>query len=252
MIKFKKINEINVVKDWGETKLKPLFKNQADITGENLYFPNIIITSQKGAGKTVLAVNLIRLFATNKTKIIIFSTTFTTGDDKSAFDDLKEKYPGMIEVYPKIKTKEGDVLSRKIEDAKERYDIIKQKDYDHTFPNMIFLYDDLNSDDMKDESLDYIFRTNRHIGCINILIEHRINTAATTTMRDNTDIICLFSGLSTDQLGYIFEMVNIPNLTKKDFLRIYNKATEGKRNFLFVNKTNREMRKNLSDIIYIE
>ena len=253
MIKIKKINDIEIKKEWGNGTLKPLFKNQSDITGDNLYFPNIIITSQKGSGKTVLAVNLIRQFATNKTKIIIFSTTFSSGDDKDAFDDLKEKYPNMVEVYPKLKSKDGDILLQKIDDAKERIEIIKNKKYNNTFPNMIFLYDDLSSEDMKDETLDYMFRTNRHIGCINILIEHRINTSATTTMRDNTDILCIFKGLSQDQLKYIFDMVNLPNLTYKDFLKIYNKCIEGStRNFLFINKTNNEMRKNLNEVINIE
>lgn len=253
MIKFKKINDIDVIKDWGNVELKPLFKNQAEITGDNLYFPNIVITSQKGSGKTVLAVNLIKRFATTKTKIIIFSTTFTSGDDKEAFDDLKVKFPGMIEIYSKLKTNEGDILYKKIDEAKERYEEIKKKEYKYTFPNVIFLFDDLSQDDMKDDTLDYIFKTNRHIGVINILIEHRLNGSATTTMRDNTDIICVFKGLSSDQLKNIFDMVNLPLITFKEFIKIYNKIIEGSnRNFMFINKTNNQIRKNLNEIIYIE
>ena len=252
MIKLERINDLEVVCDWKDKDVKPLFDDQIKITGPNLYFPNFIISSQKGSGKTVLAVNLIRKIATNKTKIVIFSPTFSHGDDKNAFADLEEKYPGMIEIFPRLKTKEGDILARKIEDAKDRYEIIKEKKYDHTFPNYIFLFDDLNSDDMKDPSIDYLYRTNRHIGAVTILIEHRLNHSASTVVRDNTDILCVFSGLSTSQLDDVYEMANIPNISKKEFIRIYNKATEGSRNFLFVNRTTKELRKNLNEKIIAE
>lgn len=251
MIKLVKINDLEVKKSWGQGAMKPLFENQIRITGENLYFPNILIPSSKGAGKTTLAFNIINQLLTNKSKLVCFSTTFSSGDDSDAFDELKEKYPGMIEVYPRLKTKEGDVLLTKIDEAKERYDLIKKKDYQHTFPNYIFLFDDLSSDDIRSESLEYLFRTNRHIGACTILIEHRFNQCP-PIVRDNVDIICIFKGMSLGQLDDIFSMINIPNLTKKDFVRIYNKAVEGKNNFLFINKTNNQMRKNLSELIILE
>lgn len=252
MIKTQKINDIEVICDWKDINKKPLFENQIEITGPNLYFPNFIISSMKGSGKTVLAINLIRKLATNKTKIVIFSHTFNEGDDKDAFSDLQEKYPGMIETYNRLRTKDGDILLRKIEEAKERYDIIKQKNYEHTFPNFIILFDDLHADDMKDPSMEYLYRTNRHIGCVTILIEHRLNNAASPVIKDNTDIVCVFSGLSKSQIDDLYEMVNMPNISKKEFLQIYNKATEGSRNFLFINKTAKELRKNLNEKIIIE
>ena len=252
MIKLEKINDLEVICDW-KGKMAPVFPGQEKITGPHLYFPNFIITSQKGSGKTVLAVSLIRELAANKTKIVIFSPTFNNGDDKNALTDLQERFPGMIEVFPRIKTSEGSILERKIEDAKERYEIIKQKNYEHTFPNYIFLFDDLNADDMKDQTMDYLYRTNRHIGAITILIEHRLNSSASTVVRDNTDIVCVFSGLSNSQTEDIYNLVNIPNISKKDFVKVYHKAVEGPgKNFLFINKTNRELRKNLNEKITIE
>jgi hypothetical protein len=71
-------------------------------------------------------------------------------------------------------------------------------------------------------------------------------------VRDNCDIICVFTGLSTNQIDELFQMVNIPNLNKKEFINIYHKATEGSRNFLFINKTSKELRKNLNEKIIVE
>jgi hypothetical protein len=256
MIKKTLLNDIEIVKDWGELKPKPVLPNQKKIAGEIAYF-NMLVAASKGSGKTVSVINAIKKILTNKTILVVFSSTFNKGEDKDAFNDFEErvngdksKLAGRLEVYESIYGKNGDILLQLIEDARDRYEIIKDKDYPNSFPNYIFMFDDLPEDNFKSETLDLLFKTNRHIGACCFMITHRWNQI-TPLIRDNIDIIILFAGQTIDNLDCIFRWINLV-MTKKEFMKKYNYATKDKHNFLYINLKDRQLRKNFNIGLDIE
>lgn len=251
MIAYEKVNNLTVDKTWG-TPPKPLFQNQIMISGPTIAYPNIVVSAAKGSGKTVLAVNLCKYLASSLTKIIIFSSTFSDGDDSSAFDDLKRNYPNMIEIYPNMSHNNINLLKVNYQKAKLRMVQIKKSDIiENTFPNYIFMYDDINEDDDL-SAIKNVFKKNRHAGLVNILIQHDYKNLTDTMTRGNTDIICIFRGLPAREIKAVWEWSSQP-ISLKEFQTIYHDITSSNgRNFMMINKTTGEIRKNLNEIVIRE
>ncbi len=250
MIKTKSLDIQNVSPFWTNGKTsKPVMKQHEEITNDA--FPNIVFCAKKKSGKTTAAIYLIlKHFMTNKTKLIIFSGDIRTDrDNQGAFDPLEAKYPENVEIYKHFLDKDANnILVRKIDESDEAFN--KENKSKYEYPRTIMYFDDLTADELRSPELDHLFKTNRHHGVLNILCCHNM-THISPTCREASNLLFVFRGMSQSQLDDIYKWCN-PPMDKKTFYRVYKKATEEPRSFLFIDLDTKEMRKNLGDQIFIE
>jgi len=252
MIKTEHINEINVYPFWNEKKKtrKTVKKNHFEITPEP--FPNIILCGRKKSGKTTTALYLIFRFMTNKTKLIIFSPDLLNDrENSSAVEMLKEIFgEESIIVHKAFFNAEGkNIFLDEINDADDRFKLEKENTKSkYLYPSTIFFFDDLSKDELKSQEIGTLSQNNRHYGCLNIYSSQDWKNFDVKT-RNNIDMLFLWNGLNKERLKSIYDQIQ-PPITYDNFLKMYNKSTDGK-NFLYYNFTTREFRKNLSEQLYI-
>ncbi len=248
-VKFEKINNIVLKKDWGkENDKKEVLENQYDYFG-NIKFPSIIIMGTRGRGKTSLCILLIReALMTTLSKLVIFSSTIN--DD---IEGLESILP-YTSIYEKIYKKDVNLLAEKYEEAKERYKRVKNLNDKYVFPNVIFYLDDLK--DVDTQTMDIIkdmFVNGRHHGIIILLSQHDYNEYAIPVIRKNTDILIIFGGFDEDTVKEnIYPLISGDfTIKKKDFYNIYKEAVKKDEQieppFLMVNKIEKEMRKRFNE-----
>ena len=244
-IKFEKINDIVLKKDWGhENDKKEVLENQKEYFG-NIKFPCIILIGTRNRGKSTLSILLIRdALMTNYSKLVVFSSTIK--DDIEGLDNIL----GYTTIYDKLYKKDVNLVAEKYNEAIERYKKVKNLNDKYVFPNYIFYFDDLK--DVDNVTLNIIkdmFVNGRHHGVVVLLNQHSYEEFASPIIRKNTDIYIIFGGIDEDTIKkHIHPLISgdFP-MKKKEFYNIYQEATkeddQKEPPFLMVNKIEKEMRK---------
>lgn len=251
MIKLHQLDIDKVTPYWNKSKVpKPVLVPHAEITDDA--FPNIVMCAKKKSGKTTAAIYLImKHFMTSKTQLNIFSGDIATDEDnKKAFEKFKEDHPEKISFFKNFVDKDGnDMLSTKISESDENF--TQENKHKFEYPRSIFYFDDLTAEELRDPTLDHLFKTNRHHGILNILCCHNMKHIS-PTCRGSTNILIVFRALSNDQLDDIYRWAS-PNMDKKTFIRVYKTATSKPKSFLFMNLDDKEdIRMNIDQKISVD
>lgn len=247
-------NDIPISRFWatGSGTKKSVKESHAKIS--NNPFLNIILTGRKGVGKTTVALNLIKHFMTNKTKLFIFSPDIMLDtDNRKAIEYFVEHFgEGSVVIYKSFKGKEDENnLLNSIDEAADRAQEAKEKSKSkYVYPSSIFYFDDLSNDDFKSEELGHFSQNIRHYNSLCIYSSQDwINFEP--RIRKNVDIVCLFGGITKERKKFIYGEIQ-PNVDVNEFYKIYHFATNEPKNFLFIDVMNKKFRKNLTEDIYIK
>ena len=244
----------------GETKekskfdIKPLKTAKSDIPqiqaakdGTIMKYPfSCIIAGPSGGGKTVLCLNLLlnpNLYKDFFHSILVCSPTANDYDDTwKALKLHKDNF---------IKDFSPETLNKIIELRKKQ---IKSKGIKWVSENsrMLIILDDIiaNRDFLQSEECVILFALLRHYLCSIIILVQKFN-AVNRTCRINTNAVMTFCS-THNELECLKDELCPPGLSKKEFEKMINYATEGKHDFLFINNhapKNEKFRKNLTEIL---
>ncbi len=219
---------------------------------------NMIFCGTKESGKTRCCLTILRdHLMTFNTKLIIFSPSLAT--DKNNRDILKEIIDEFgednIVIYKKfIQEDKSDAFLTELAEAEDTYREFNDPDYKYS--TTIFYFDDLNASDIKSEDLALFAGNIRHFGATCLYSKQDwINFS--TGVRKNCDIVCLWKDIDEDRLKLIYKEIQ-PGVSLKHFIKAYNYAVKDsmknpdKRDFLYVNKRTKELRKNFNESINIK
>jgi hypothetical protein len=264
MIKIRPLGIADVHPFWNEKrKGKPVMPQHAEITEDP--FPNIVMCAKKNKGKTTASIYIIlKHLMTNFTELNVFSGDIKTdANNKNAFQELGENYPNNINVYKNLIDKDGNnLLQEKIAESDDLFNLENKEKYE--YPRMIFYFDDLTEDELRCKDMDFLFKSNRHHGILDIMCIHNVKHVS-PTVREQTNILILFGGLSFPELDNVYKWVS-PLMKKDVFMRVYTNATKKiteydsvkkkevvkDKNFLFINLDTKQMRVGLSKEIVVE
>ena len=254
MIKSEFVNNLEVKPFWNQngTSKKKVKESHSKFTLEP--YPNIICCARKKSGKTTVALNIIMLCMTTKTKLYIFSPDILQDTDNRKAIELLVKNFGAdnITICKSFIDSDGNnMLLEAIDDASESFqhakEDIKSK---YTYPSTILYFDDLNEDDLKSKELGHFAQNNRHYGAMCIYSSQDwINFEP--RIRKNCDILMLWASMPKDRLKDVYQTIQ-PGIKFEEFDKMYNFATSEPRSFLYVDVPNKIFRKNLNEELYIK
>lgn len=275
MIKSKLINNLKVeaVQHSNNTQELPILGKDMF---ENLY-SNIFICARKKSGKSNLIYNIIKKCANKRTKILIFSPTFhkdaiyneklTELMDNKRIDyeichdiinengeNLLEEFIGCEESKNSMSSDEEEGEARPLhpivfehpqEEKKKRKPKIKILS-----PETIIIIDDC-SHSLKDAVVSKLLKINRHLKTKVIISSQNLTDMYLQSIRQ-LDYLIVFKGLKTNiqKLKQIYDNTDLtPSFD--EFKNIYEHATEGNYNFLYIDVSNSAFRKNFNESIEI-
>jgi hypothetical protein len=215
-------------------------------------YPFFYISAKKNSGKTTILYNLILNMATKKTNIYIFSKTYENDNTCVEMINKLSKYCN-IQCYDNLdyENQEGEkyknILEKLIDDIKidiaENKDKIKKLKY--TYTRHLFIFDDF-SELLKDKILEGVIKRHRHY-LISCIISTQQFTDIPPPVRSQINVLILFKEISNNRLKMIYDE-KIKNIDYDTFIDLYNKATEQKYNFIFINcDDNKDIRQNFDN-----
>jgi len=100
---------------------KDLKQDHKDII--DIHYPQILISSQKGTGKTTIVNNLIKYFITKFTNVYIFSTNYMTQEDNKQFVERLQGAGVNITTYTDLSN-----LTPVLQECAEHYEDLHEPD----------------------------------------------------------------------------------------------------------------------------
>ena len=271
MIKTNKINNEKVDPYWAKGEDKPVRKEHALITEEP--YLNIIACAPVKSGKTTALFHLIlRNFMTKDTKLVIFSPSIG-GDEKNsnAIEAIRSKFnpkPKKSKDNTKVNSRnnwdrvilhrkfvdgegEENMLLKELDEAQDQHKGYSEDNpHPYSYPQTIMWFDDLGDDEFKSHEIAGLSQTFRHSGILPLYSSQDWKNFHPKT-RNNAGIVLLWKGIPVERLKDIFFDVQ-PNVTWKDFIKLYNHATRENKSFLYIDKINKKMRRNLDEELFIK
>lgn len=278
-MKIKKINNI---------KIKPIKcdKLEQPIKGCELFpeiyglYGNIFLVAKKRSGKSTVIYNILKKCAGKNTKIYIFCSTVNRDnayekimdylDNKNIFYEsytsiIDDKINNLDEILNELKNgadgKEEEEENEEEQKPKikgifeyeddeikktEKKRIYKPK---YVAPEAIFVFDDCGSS-LLHRSIENLLKTNRHYKCKVILSSQYLNDLKPAS-RLNLDFVLIFKGMPLEKLQQIHKDIDV-SIEFDKFVEMYEKATEQKFNFLYVDTRMEKYRINFNQEIEIE
>lgn len=132
--------------------------------------------------------------------------------------------------------KDRDIDIKKIEEERKQ-----SQNEGFIVPEYIFVFDDL-SNELKDPVVSHLLKTNRHYKSKIIISSQYVQDVAPSS-RKQIDYWLLFGGHSPDKLEVIHRDADT-RLTFEQFVRVYKKITKPDYQFLLLNTTEDEYRRN--------
>ena len=112
----------------------------------------------------------------------------------------------------------------------------------------LLIFDDLSEELRRDKTIQQLCKKSRHFDCRVILSSQYLNDIDPATMRQMMYGI-LFSGHGEDKLRIIHRNLDLSFCPFDIFERIYKAVTKEKYNFLFIDRPNKQLRKNFDMLI---
>ncbi len=189
---------------------------------------NLIIYGRSNCGKTNLLVNLLKHYKKYfKDRLIIF-----TKSRSGTLYKIVEKLNG--EVFNDLYNDEGENIIQNLLNYQKF-----QKSNGETLDNYCILLDDFivdNSFNNRRSIYDTLFSQSRHYN-VSVIITTQQYTLIPSSLRRMSwyDIIYRISN-QTEKKLMIYEQCSSVNMTEEEFEGIYNEATNGQYNFLYLDK----------------
>lgn len=243
---------------------------------ENLY-SNIFICARKKSGKSNLIYNIIKKCANKRTKILIFSPTFHKDaiynekltelmdnkriDYEICHDIINENGENLLEEFIECEEGKQGEMSDEENEVKPAGPVV----FEHTeeniknkrkpkikilSPETIIIIDDC-SHSLKDTVISKLLKINRHLKTKVIISSQNLTDMYLQSIRQ-LDYLIVFKGLKTNiqKLKQIYDNTDLtPSFD--EFKNIYEYATEGNYNFLYIDVANSAFRKNFNESIEI-
>lgn len=225
-------------------------------------YPNVFLLAKKNSGKTTTLNTLVKQVLTKNTQVLIFSSTvhkdanmihlvkyleskgIPTVSYTSLYEDginkLKEFYEDLEKKTESSDEEDEEEITRYIlcEDE-EKPPKAKIKE-----PVYIVIFDDLSAE-LKDRSISYFIKRNRHFKCLSIYSSQYYFDLAKDA-RNQIDYLLLFPSLPEEKIEDVIKETDIIT-PAKDVYKMYKLATLKKFNFLFVDIRNDKFRKNFDE-----
>jgi hypothetical protein len=224
---------------------------------ENMYIPplgsSVVISGKSGSGKSTLLANLVldkRFYGASVekpkgwfSKIFLFSPTANGDDVQKSLNVPKEH------VFTNL-DEAGELLDVILDSQQSKLDKSKGADEVEQF---LIIFDDVIGDTkfMNEKAFSRCFYQVRHVNCTTIICtQHFMKVPKVCRLQAN--FVFFFAGSLAD-VNMITEEYAPPRVTKNDFMRLVNDATNRDRfAFLTINNkvpTDIRFRQNLGDII---
>lgn len=276
MIKSKLINDLKVeaIRHSNNTQELPILGKDMF---ENLY-SNIFICARKKSGKSNLIYNIIKKCSNKRTKILIFSPTYhKDAIYNEKLTELMDKKRIDYEICHDIINENGENLLEEFIDCEENKNSMSSDEeelegdevrplnpivFDHPqeekkkrkpkikilSPETIIIIDDC-SHSLKDAVVSKLLKINRHLKTKVIISSQNLTDMYLQSIRQ-LDYLIVFKGLKTNiqKLKQIYDNTDLtPSFD--EFKKIYEFATEGNYNFLYIDVVNSAFRKNFNESI---
>ncbi len=267
--------------------VKPIEKSKSyskeEIQGSDVFelpFGNVFMASQTMSGKTTVLFNMIKMLCNKYTNVIVFCSTIHNDPSWIHIREFLQEKDISNLFYDSIydddtgENRLSELLRNLKDEAKQKEERKEKKDMKEK-PKKIILYDDSESEDnddepkrkpkkmaqkyllifddlseelRKDKTVQQLCKKSRHFNCRVVLSSQYMNDIDPATMRQMMYGI-LFSGHGEDKLRLIYRNLDLTFCPFDLFERIYNAITAKKYDFLFIDRTNRQFRKNFDMLI---
>jgi hypothetical protein len=273
MIKSKLINNLKVeaIRHSNNTQELPILGKDMF---ENLY-SNIFICARKKSGKSNLIYNIIKKCANKRTKILIFSPTFHKDaiynekltelmdnkriDYEICHDIINENGDNLLEEFIECEENKQGEMSDEDNEVKPVGPLVFENNENQIknkrkpkikilSPETIIIIDDC-SHSLKDAVVSKLLKINRHLKTKVIISSQNLTDMYLQSIRQ-LDYLIVFKGLKTNtqKLKQIYDNTDLtPSFD--EFKNIYEYATEGNYNFLYIDVANSSFRKNFNESI---
>lgn len=276
MLKLKKVSNHIV---------KPIKKSNChskeNVKGSDVFelpFGNIYICASTASGKTTCLFEIIKMICNKHTNVLVFCSTIYNDpnwthireyleekDMSHVFSDsIYDEEAGENQLTGLLKTLKEEAKKR--EEKKEKDELPVQKklflcdesesedEDDHKrkpkkmAQKYLLIFDDLSEELRRDKTIQQLCKKSRHFDCRVILSSQYLNDIDPATMRQMMYGI-LFSGHGEDKLRIIHRNLDLSFCPFDIFERIYKAVTKEKYNFLFIDRPNKQLRKNFDMLI---
>lgn len=276
MIKLRKINDVSV-EPLNIPKVEPCNIRGKDLF-ENLH-PNILLLARKNSGKTTVLYKILKKCADKNTKVFIFCSTVYNDPSYGeivkmfqkkkiqfeAFTDIVEgkgarainHLTAIVDEFKKAENATETLFKGKGEEEPKEIKFLmfggeekvkKEKKPKKLTPKYIFVFDDM-SEDLRDPSVEYLLKKNRHLGIMNIISTQSYKDITPSAWKQ-IDYALLFKNLDEETLSDIRTRLTLPTKLP-EFIEIYKTAIDGNYNFLYIDKGKVEYRQNFCSKIEI-
>jgi len=275
MLSTKKINE-KVVRPLNVPKIDP-----ERIKGYDLFpeiYCNVFLCAKKKSGKTSVIAKILRECCNKETRVICFCATHNKDPSYIAikemlksrqieahfFDSIvdENKLDKLEKIIEELKQDVSEGEEEKEEEEEEKKDRvclffeegenvkvkIKKKKPKKIAPKIIFIFDDISTE-LKNKNVPRLLKTNRHFKS-KVIISSQYPNDVEPGSRRQFDYWILFKGHSDEKLEIVHQNASLSH-EFKIFKSIYEYATEGNYNFLYIDTNKNKYRKNFdSEIIF--
>ena len=232
-------------------EVKPVKNNKEDLYQppccKNEIVPPLpfggLLVGKSGSGKTMACVNMM----TNKHLLKdVFDYVYLfccVKPDEELIEPLKLKKTHIFENF-----EEKDV--KKICDKAEGY--IKQNGLKKA-PSILMIFDDIlsNVDFMKSKTMIKLATANRHLN-VSYFFLSQYYKRVSPVIRTNVKFIMFFPS-SLQEIEKLADEQTPPNMSKKEFIKVVQYATNEKYNFLSINHMSKnKLRKNFENVLSLK
>lgn len=257
-----------IVRKINDIEVKPLNIKKVDpetIKGKD-YFPtlapNILLLARKNSGKSTVVHEILKGCVNKRTKVYFFCSTVYKDPSyleiMKMLDKKNVEYEAFTEIIEdKVNHLENIVNKMKKESDNSIFDDENDKNQVGGAPNIsfimfggkaenkkppkpkkvtpkfVFVFDDI-SEDLRNPSVAFLLKKNRHFGIMNIISTQSLKDLSPSAFRQ-IDFALLFKNLDAKSLSEIHAKLVLPT-PLQTFYAIYQFATEGNHNFLYIDK----------------
>jgi hypothetical protein len=212
-------------------------------------FPfSMMISGSSGSGKTNLMINIMTrpdLYGQYFHRIAVFSPTAGSSDDLYKKLGLPD---GNYVPDMKPEHLENIIAYRKEQIAKKGIEWVSKND------RMILILDDViaNRAFLESEAAIKMFALLRHF-LVSVIVMVQSYNKLPRTLRVNANAVMVFPALQSE-IDVLKDEITPPGISKRDFGDVIKYATEGRYDFLYINRhadPGKRVRKNLDEIINV-
>ncbi len=256
---FIEVKEKKKIKKIKSLVVKPVILEEDDYTYINDHLPKIpfswINSGCRGAGKSTTTLFILDILNPYFDEVIIFSPTIELDlKYKIMFDRMKRDFEVGVNIFYEYNE---DLLARILNKIKRAN---KNKPFKEKAKILIIFEDIICSlpKQQRKTIFNKLLLNNRHYN-VSIIINSQSFKLFDTSLRKNCSQICLWRTDNMSELRNYYEeygalLGNTSREQRENFLKLYNYATSGDHDFLYINTHNRPniFFKNLDEMIDVE